>query len=206
MALHRESATADKDWRTRADGGRAQSPPATLVTTWSTKIVEADGKMGDILGVDVGQLIGKPLAVFVDLPDRNDFRTRLGAIPDGGYDGWHLRLRHADRSCRSVIANVKCVASSGADGRPHLRWALRIDGAAPASTVRDTLEEAVGHLSHDLNQPLAAIVSYARGCLLRAQSKTLKDEDLKMILEQIVAEALRAGAIVREFRRKDSGT
>lgn len=177
--------------------------PATLETTWTTKIVKVEGDVGEILGFDGEYLLGKPLAVFVDLADRNDFRTRLGSIPeDGGYDQWRLRLRHADSSSRSVMANVTRAASG--NGRPNLRWSLRLDReTSPPPPSADGLEEAIRHLAHDLNQPLAAIVSYARGCLIRAQAKKLKDEDLNMVLEQIVAEALRVGAIIREFRRKD---
>lgn len=177
-----------------------------MVTTWTTKIVEADGDFGRILGIDVAQLIGKPFAVFIDLAERNDFRSRLGSIPeDGGYDEWRLRLRHVDSSCRPVIANVKRAA--GGNGRPNLRWSLRAEGAGSAPQDGDQLENAIRHLAHELNQPLAAIVSYARGCILRAQSNKLNQQDLELILEQIVAEALRAGGIIRDFReRKDSGT
>jgi signal transduction histidine kinase len=193
------------DSRGRTTDAPVETPYATLLTTWTTKIVEADGTVGEIYGLDVAGVFGKPLAVFIDVADQEDFRTRLGSLPDeGGYDEWRLRLRHADNSCRPVIAKVARAASG--DGRPHLRWSLRSDGAGSTTAIDDQVEQLVRRLRHDLNQPLSAIVMYARGCILRGQSNRLSQQDLVTILEQIIAQALRAGDLIRDFRRKDSGT
>ena len=65
--------------------------------------------------------------------------------------------------------------------------------------------EMASSLAHEINQPLAAILSYARGCERRLQNGT----DLEGVasgVERIAVQAERAGAIVkrmREFVRKN---
>ena len=193
------------DGATTSAQARVASPSATtdavVTTTWTTKVLTANAAALALLRTREAQLVDKPLAVFVDLVDRTAFRTRLrGVVGDGGCRDWHLSLRCADGTTRAVVATVELAS---ADPHCDLRWTLRVDSDAGRSVSRNDVDELIGKLAHDLNQPLAAIVSYARGCQLRVGSNTLKTEDLKLILEQITAEALRAGAIIRELRRKD---
>lgn len=67
--------------------------------------------------------------------------------------------------------------------------------SGPPST-NDTPDD----LAHQISQPLAAIVSFARGCQLRARNQNLSPEDLERALESIVLEALRAGTMLRTLR------
>ncbi len=55
----------------------------------------------------------------------------------------------------------------------------------------------IGELVHELNQPLAAIVSFARGCVLRARGGNLSPETLETVMDDIVSEASRASALLR---------
>ena len=63
-----------------------------------------------------------------------------------------------------------------------------------------TLGQMTAGLAHELNQPLAAIVSYARGCAYRMESGAAPLPDLSYGIDQIVAQALRAGEIVQRYR------
>ena len=73
--------------------------------------------------------------------------------------------------------------------------------AALAHTLRvSTLGEMAAGLAHELNQPLAAIVSYARGCTRRLRSGRATPNDLVPAIDQISAEALRAGEYIRHLR------
>lgn len=193
------------DGATTSAQARVASPSATtdavVTTTWTTKVLTANAAALALLRTREAQLVDKPLAVFVDLVDRTAFRTRLRAVvADGGCHDWHLSLRCADGTTRAVVATVE---RGSVDPHCDLRWTLRLDTEAAPSVSRNDVEELVRKLAHDLNQPLAAIVSYARGCQLRMKSNTLKPEDLAMVLEQIIAEALRTGAAIREFQRKE---
>jgi C4-dicarboxylate-specific signal transduction histidine kinase len=55
-------------------------------------------------------------------------------------------------------------------------------------------------VAHELKQPLAAIVSYARGCARRLRSGAANPNDLVPAIEQISAQALRAGEYIRHLR------
>jgi len=73
--------------------------------------------------------------------------------------------------------------------------------AALAHALRvSTLGEMAAGLAHELNQPLAAIVSYARGCTRRLRSTTVTPSDIVPAIDQISAEALRAGEYIRHLR------
>ncbi len=61
-----------------------------------------------------------------------------------------------------------------------------------------TLGTLAAEIAHELNQPLAAIMNYARGSTLRLQSGS--SDGVADALEQIVSEAERATAVVRRVR------
>lgn len=55
-------------------------------------------------------------------------------------------------------------------------------------------------LAHQLNQPLAAIANYSRGCLNRLEAGAPKAE-LKVAMERVCGQAERAGDIIASIRR-----
>jgi signal transduction histidine kinase len=66
--------------------------------------------------------------------------------------------------------------------------------------------EMAAGLAHELNQPLAAIVNFTRGCQRRLRATGAGDADIEHALEQIAAQAMRASQIIRRIRdfiRKD---
>src|SRR6185369_5370562 len=65
--------------------------------------------------------------------------------------------------------------------------------------------EMAAGIAHEINQPLAAIVNFTRGCQRRLRA-TGADPDILHALEQVSAQALRAAQIIRRMRdfiRKD---
>jgi signal transduction histidine kinase len=70
-----------------------------------------------------------------------------------------------------------------------------------------TLGGMAAGLAHELNQPLSAIVSYARGCARRLETGEIPKAALLEVLEEISAQGLRAGEVlrrIREFLRGES--
>jgi two-component system sensor kinase FixL len=63
-----------------------------------------------------------------------------------------------------------------------------------------TMGEMAAGLAHEINQPLSAIATYAQACqrLIRQPGPDL--EDVSAALEQINAQALRAGEVIRRLR------
>lgn len=63
-----------------------------------------------------------------------------------------------------------------------------------------TLGGMAAGLAHEINQPLAAIVSYARGCARRLESGDARPADLLPVIDEISGQALRAGEVLRRIQ------
>jgi two-component system sensor kinase FixL len=63
-----------------------------------------------------------------------------------------------------------------------------------------TMGEMATGISHELNQPLAAIATYAQAAKRLLAASEPPTEDIADALEQIAAQALRAGEIIRRLR------
>ncbi|HYR37425.1 MAG TPA: PAS domain-containing protein [Burkholderiales bacterium] len=74
-----------------------QAAEAYVVTASDGRIVEANGAAVDVLQCRRGHLLGKPLAVFVALDRRLEFRGRLAAIA--------RRAPAAEPGWRTVLAS-----------------------------------------------------------------------------------------------------
>ena len=71
-----------------------------------------------------------------------------------------------------------------------------------------TADEMASALAHEINQPLMAITTYARGCLRLMKHDSCEIDVLKEGVEQIVMQAERAGDIIdrlRDFVRTGDG-
>lgn len=71
---------------------------------------------------------------------------------------------------------------------------------AHASRVT-TMGEMASGLAHELNQPLAAIANYSRGCLYRIRAGKDSPNDLAHAMEHVCHQAERAGDIIRSLRK-----
>ncbi len=65
---------------------------------------------------------------------------------------------------------------------------------------RRTMGEMAAMLAHEVNQPLTAIMSYAKGCANRLRSENGAREPLLAALDEIAAQAVRAGEVIRRLR------
>jgi two-component system sensor kinase FixL len=63
-----------------------------------------------------------------------------------------------------------------------------------------TMGEMATGISHELNQPLAAITTYAQAAIRLLAAPEPQRDDVTDALEQIAAQALRAGEIIRRLR------
>jgi two-component system sensor kinase FixL len=64
-----------------------------------------------------------------------------------------------------------------------------------------TMGEMAEGISHELNQPLAAITTYAQAASRLLDKSNSANEDISEALQQIAAQALRAGEIIRRLRK-----
>ena len=64
----------------------------------------------------------------------------------------------------------------------------------------NTMGEMASGFAHELHQPFAAVVNYARGAVRRLKQNAAEPGELLAVLEQVAAQAERAAAIVRRIR------
>jgi C4-dicarboxylate-specific signal transduction histidine kinase len=85
--------------------------------------------------------------------------------------------------------------------RVHAQDQLRQHQAALAHVLRvSTMGEMAAGLAHEINQPLGAIANYANGIATRLRGGRIQADALLGAAEQIAAEALRAGEVIRRLR------
>lgn len=78
---------------------------------------------------------------------------------------------------------------------------LRRHQAELAHVARlSTMGEMAAGLAHELNQPLSAIVNYSQGCIRRLRAGKAGADEMLPVVEQVRAQAERAGKIIRRMR------
>ncbi|MBN2474054.1 MAG: response regulator [Pirellulales bacterium] len=112
-----------------------------------------------------------------------------------------LERRVQQRTAELAEANAKLRAEMEERRRAEERASQHQAELAHFARL-STVGEMVAELAHELNQPLAAISSYAQACarLLRS-SREDSTEDLVASVRQVVEQAERAAEIIRRLRR-----
>jgi two-component system sensor histidine kinase TtrS len=64
-----------------------------------------------------------------------------------------------------------------------------------------TMGEMASSIAHEVNQPLAAITNYTRGCIRILKSGSNKQNELMDAMERTATQAERAGEIIRQLRQ-----
>ncbi len=112
------------------------------------------------------------------------------------------RVLHVSRS-RVTFEQRDCVLLTAIDVTAPRRAerALREHRASVARVAHlSTLEGFASSLSHELNQPLSAIVSYARALQNRAERGPVDADFLRVGLDRVAGQAMRAGELMRRLR------
>jgi two-component system sensor histidine kinase TtrS len=89
--------------------------------------------------------------------------------------------------------------------RSYLERARQLEGQMAHVGRIAAMGEMATTLAHELSQPLAAIVNYARGSIRRVRSEGMSENELIPILERIATEGTRSAEILarlRDFLRK----
>jgi two-component system sensor kinase FixL len=185
----------------------------TLLDTEGT-IRYASKSHQTILGYTVADLYGRKAAEFVHA---DDLAHLLEAVAPSARDARapqsiEIRIRHADGSWRTLEARSSTwlydpevagivVNSRDVTGRKRAEEEARQRQAELAHVLRvSTVSELAAGLAHEINQPLSAIVAYAKGCARRMRSASGRPEELLEAMEEIAAQAVRADRIVRRLR------
>ena len=105
---------------------------------------------------------------------------------------------------RARIAELEAHGPNGADAEERLRRSeeeARETRERLAHVTRiSTLGEMATGIAHEINQPLAAVATYAQACGRMIRSRMSNDVELLDTLDRISHEALRAGAIINKLK------
>jgi C4-dicarboxylate-specific signal transduction histidine kinase len=99
-------------------------------------------------------------------------------------------LERANRALQKQIAERQRAEQAARQHQAELTHVLRLS----------TMGEMAAGLAHEINQPLAAIVNYAHGCNRRLRANPTDVDAVMPVIDDIAAEALRAGEIIRRLR------
>jgi two-component system sensor kinase FixL len=199
--------------RERADGQAASLEHA---------IPDGIGALLD--GVPLGLLL---LEADGSIAVANMSALRLLGRPDGGLHGIHVHdllpdyrrdgSQHLVRP-DGTHASIRVETNDVRLGEQHVRLLVLKDGASRSSQEKESarqrdeiahlsrvamLGELSGALAHELNQPLATILTNAQAAqrLLRLRGTAAPTQVLNDILADIVAEDRRAGDIIQRLRQ-----
>lgn len=102
----------------------------------------------------------------------------------------------AEQQCVRVF-----VAAQDISERKRAEEDARQRQAELAHVLRvSTISEMTAGLAHEINQPLAAIVSYAKGSARRMRTGNAQSAELLQVMDEIAAQAVRADEIIRRLR------
>ncbi|MFN8643840.1 MAG: PrsW family glutamic-type intramembrane protease [Candidatus Binatia bacterium] len=100
-----------------------------------------------------------------------------------------------------VVAGVAVFSSETTELRRSEEAARQRQAELTHVQRLSTLGELAAGLAHEINQPLAAIVNYARGSARRLRGNPASAAEVLPAIDSISAEALRAGEVIRRLRQ-----
>lgn len=178
------------------------APDAILTYDESGRITSANRAAAAMFGAGQRALTGAPLSMVLPQLGAGAAGTETTAQrTDGSAFTAEVSVGRADLAGRSLhVAVVRDITE-----RKHAAAALQQHEAQLAHAARLTAAgEMAAGLAHELNQPLAAAISFARACeeVLKAPPEKLPAAraEATALIGETVQQALRAGEIIRRTR------
>jgi two-component system, LuxR family, sensor kinase FixL len=174
-----------------------------------------------IIGLDVNTGIDDALTArahyvenIVDPLDRARVATALNSLmSDGSSFNITYRLRHPDGSVRHVRHIAHMARDESGRVLRHFGTIHDITDQQRAQDEARRMQDRLTHfgristmgematgIAHEINQPLAAIATYAQACQRFLAQPHSDTADIIAGLQQIEAQALRAGEVIRRLR------
>lgn len=190
------------------------APTPVVVTDPQGWIRNANAACVNLLGYDIESLRRMQLSDIVEAEDRDDVLSDLEQARAGSETHQReVRLRHRQGHSLPVLFYSGCGRDQ--DGRPLLIIAELLDRTALQQATREVdrlrdrlahaarlgmLGEMVSGIAHEVNQPLAAISTYASACRRMLNAGQATPGELVEVLEKISRQAERAGQVIRGLR------
>jgi C4-dicarboxylate-specific signal transduction histidine kinase len=175
-----------------------QVPDAVILLDESGRIVLANASAPALLHIEASRLKGMPAreALGGFSPERLAHHGLL-VLPTGDplpVDVRSVPIEVGERRLTSLI--IRDMSDRAA---AESEMAMMRDQLAHAARVATVSEMAAG-LAHEINQPLAAVVSFAEGARLRIDRDELSKDQMLEVLGRIGTQARRASAVIARLR------
>lgn len=184
---------------------------ASCIVDSDRHVLECDDGFAQLAGTERAEIEGRPFTVALASGRLRGEMLDLATIAESGTWRGRGEVKRGGGAA-PVPVEVLCVYSARGSGFVHcflrdMRGPLSVQKGevdhrqALAQVARlSTLGEMTSGIAHELNQPLAAIVNYANGCLRRLEQQETEDEVLVRALRSIVDQGRRAAEIIRRMR------
>ena len=192
---------------------RADERFVTVLARLDAVVYVADRSSGEVLyrNERCEEAFGADLASATDIERRlraglgNDEAEVSGTGPtssevqDRVTGRWYLL---AARTIRWIDGRgvELCIATDVTDRKRTEQLARRQQERLEMTARLTTLGEVASTLAHEINQPLAAVSNYCRGCVRRLRSGDWKREELLDALEKCALQAERAAGVIQRAR------
>lgn len=210
ITAQRESMASIRRERDRANSYLQLFPHVLLTLDPSNRITAVNEHGCVILEHGEHDLMGRDfLAVAVAVEDWPRVASAIDALrlaPTGEHVEFSGRLPEAPKRtiawrCLRVEGGMLCAGEDVTDALQReideRESQARLTNAARLATMG----ELTAGIAHELNQPLAAIANYSRAAQRFLARNEPDLDEAKLALEEVAAEALRAGEIIHRLRR-----
>jgi len=161
------------------------------------------------IGWTVGEIREQNLDIFVELfpdPQYRQMARDYAAAPAGAHTDFKVRVR--DGRVIDMAADVVHLSDGSRLGiGKDMTEQKRIDAALQETqdklahvTRVIAMGELAAAIAHEVNQPLAAIVTNADFCLRQFASATPNSDKLRAAISEIVNDGVRASAVIARIR------
>jgi PAS domain S-box-containing protein len=187
------------------------SPVAMCTFDWTGQIVMMNPVLPQSLGYTEAELLGRPAIELVHPDDvdviNEQFRTLT--TKETALSNVEMRVRRKDGTYRVLSWDVSSspaelrlygVARDVTDSRRIEREMTERRDEMSHLLRLQTMGEMASEIAHELNQPLTAIVAYARGASNRLRSSDVPTEELSDLMGKVATQALRAAELIRRIR------
>ena len=195
---------------TRAQRFVEAAPDAVVIVDEAQRIQVVNFKAERVFGLTRDELVNKKLDHII--PERLDMPFPSSTSDKNDQTVWELEGKRNDNSRFPIEISLSSVGTPDHDlfsvairdisERNALERQTRALEQQIAHVDRlDTMGQMAAGLAHEINQPLTALTQNADSAILWAEKQGVLDQDLKEILQDIEAQAHRAGDIIRALRQ-----
>jgi PAS domain S-box-containing protein len=157
------------------------------------RVLARDGTTRYQLWADFRLPSGFPISLGYDVTERKRAEEEVRNLNEELERRVRTRTSQLEDAYRQLEEEIGQRLNAEERARHHqgeLAHALRVQ----------TMGEMASGLAHEINQPLSAISNFAMGCRRRIETGSVQVSDLVGVLDEIAAESLRAGEMIRHLR------